>query len=474
MTGERKIYLLDPHEYSPETIAVAFAKTSRSPEGFKEIADDLNDTKSAEFHEKWVVGYGHASVAEHAVLHIAMENVSRLAVETIESNRLASYTEKSSRYQKWSTDAYHIPAEIRKSGLEPQFLKVASLLFDTYAVAMEASRQLIRERFPQKPDESDAAWDRRIRSRYADACRFLLPAASLANLGMTANARVLEGMIRKMLSSPLQEVREIGAQVKQAALAEVPTLIKYADANPYLVDVQEQLAADTAMLGKLHFEKPAACTLLDWHRDGEEQVVAAVLYRYMNAPLEVVNKQVNDLSSQQKRKVLDYVLGSAGKHDTPLRELEHITYTFDLVLDQGAYFEVKRHRMMTQTVQELGCNLGYSIPVLLREAGVEQNYRHAMDAAAELNRKLQSACGPAAAYIVPNGFNRRLLITLNFREAFTFCALRSASNAHFSVRIVAQQIADEIRRVHPLLGSYLPVNPDETWQSILEQYFIPA
>src|SRR4051812_25125457 len=27
--------------------------------------------KAREFHEKWVVGYGHASVAEHAVAHVA-------------------------------------------------------------------------------------------------------------------------------------------------------------------------------------------------------------------------------------------------------------------------------------------------------------------------------------------------------------------------------------------------------------------
>ena len=51
---------------------------------FRKIAAELTAEKSAEFHEKWVVGYGHASVAEHAVLHVAMENVSRLAVETIE------------------------------------------------------------------------------------------------------------------------------------------------------------------------------------------------------------------------------------------------------------------------------------------------------------------------------------------------------------------------------------------------------
>src|SRR5215207_1291180 len=113
---ERDIYLLSPRALSPETIAVAFAKTSRSPESFRAIASELSDEKSAQFHEKWVVGYGHASVAEHAVLHIAFENVSRLAIESIEGNRLASYTEKSTRYQKWSSDDFTIPPELREAG----------------------------------------------------------------------------------------------------------------------------------------------------------------------------------------------------------------------------------------------------------------------------------------------------------------------------------------------------------------------
>src|SRR5574340_1782461 len=107
MPGKRQVYLLDPKVLSPETIAVAFAKTSRSPESFREIAAGLTAEKSAQFHEKWVVGYGHASVAEHAVLHIAFENISRLAAEAIESSRLASYTEKSTRYQVFERDAYY-------------------------------------------------------------------------------------------------------------------------------------------------------------------------------------------------------------------------------------------------------------------------------------------------------------------------------------------------------------------------------
>ena len=233
---ERRIYLLSPRELSPETIAVTFAKTSRSPESFREIAAGLSEEQSARFHEKWVVGYGHASVAEHAVLHLAMEHVSRLAVESIESNRLASYTEKSTRYQKWDADAFHVPAELEGHDLGAEYTRICQLLFETYHAALEPVRQIVVERTARRPEETDEALDRRIRSQYVDACRFLLPAAALANVGMTANARVLEHLIRKMLSHELQEVREIGAQIKAVAQLEVPTLVKYADAVPYVVE----------------------------------------------------------------------------------------------------------------------------------------------------------------------------------------------------------------------------------------------
>src|SRR5512133_2355087 len=124
MSPERQIYLLDPQKLDPETIAVAFAKTSRSPQSFRKIAAELTGEKSAQFHEKWVVGYGHASVAEHAVLHLAIENVSRLAIESIESNRLASYTEKSTRYQKWSSQAFYVPTELGDAGLMEEYQQV--------------------------------------------------------------------------------------------------------------------------------------------------------------------------------------------------------------------------------------------------------------------------------------------------------------------------------------------------------------
>ncbi len=275
---EREIYLLSPRALSPETIAVAFARTSRSPESFRAIAAELSDEKSAQFHEKWVVGYGHASVAEHAVLHIAFENVSRLAIESIEGNRLASYTEKSTRYQKWGSDDFTIPPELEAHPLCKEYVETIHFLFKTYADSQEPVRSLILERFPRRDNEKDEAWDRRIRSKYVDVCRFILPAASLANVGMTANARVLENMIRKMLSHELAEVRQIGGRVKEVALGETPTLVKYADSVPYLVEtIHEFNNSDTTYRGSAENKW---CTLIDYDKEGEKRILAAGLYRF--------------------------------------------------------------------------------------------------------------------------------------------------------------------------------------------------
>ncbi|HSD83215.1 MAG TPA: FAD-dependent thymidylate synthase [Anaerolineae bacterium] len=467
-----EIYLLSPRSLSPETIAVAFAKTSRSPESFRAIAAELSDEKSAQFHEKWVVGYGHASVAEHAVLHIAFENVSRLAIESIEGNRLASYTEKSTRYQKWGTDSFTIPPELDGHQLCGEYVDILQFLFKTYADSLDPVRSLILERFPRRADEKDEPWDRRIRSKYVDVCRFILPAASLANVGMTANARVLENMIRKMLSHELLEVRQIGERVKEVALGETPTLVKYADTVPYLVETTQDFHHRENKKGNFvgSVVHDNWCNLISYDKDGEKKILAAALYRFGEMGYADALAYVEALDGQQKTDLADSLLGRLGKYDIPLRELEYSTYTFDLVMDQGAYAEFKRHRMMTQTPQKLTTRLGYAMPHLITEAGFASQYEAAMESAAKLYEKLYQFNPGVAQYVVPNGFNRRVLAQFNLREAYAFCQLRSATNAHFSIRRIAQRVYEEMSRAHPLLTKYMKL-PDETWKGIEESCF---
>jgi thymidylate synthase ThyX len=470
MSYQRQIYLLDPRQLKPETIAVTFAKTSRSPESFREIAAELTDEKSAEFNEKWVVGYGHASVAEHAVLHVAIENVSRLAVEALESNRLASYTEKSTRFQKWECDAYYQPPELNDPKLASIYRDAVEQAFAAYRLAQPAVHDALARENPRRPDESDGAYERRLRTPTTDVCRFFLPAASLANLGMTANARVIEHSLQKLLSDPLPEVRAIGQEIKQVARREIPTLVKYADRSAYLAETGSGFY-DPDLAGLQGLPATAGCRLVDFDPEGETRVLAAVLYKYGGMSYSEAAQYLASVGAEKRIELAHKLLGSLGPFDTPLRELEHTGYTFDVLVDQGGYFEIERHRMMTQSPQPLTPGLGYAQPRLIEAAGMASQYEQVMEKTRAAYTTLAANDPNLAAYVVPNAYNRRVLLTLNLREAFQFCKLRSAPNAHFSVRRIARQMAEQIVTVHPLLGAYFSMPVEETWQSIEKQYF---
>jgi thymidylate synthase ThyX len=329
------------------------------------------------------------------------------------------------------------------------------------------------KRSPARDGEAPEAVDRRVRSQYVDACRFLLPAAALANVGMTANARVLEHAISKLLSHDLQEAREIGLQLKEIAQAEVPTLVKYAEAVPYDQEMSRALGglrpADPRPRDP-EDQRSSDFLLVDYDPEAENRVLAAALYRFGALPYGACLRYVQALLPEERQGLAAQILGRLGPHDIPLRELEYCGYTFDLLMDQGAFAEFKRHRMMTQTPQLLTTELDYSTPRLVAEAGLASEYAAAMEAASRTYRRLAELSPQVAQYIVPNGFHRRVLARFNLREAYAFCELRTASNAHFSIRRIAAGVAEEIRRVHPLLADYMRLG-GETAVEVQRQHF---
>jgi len=472
---QRDIYLLSPRLLPPEVIAVAFAKTSRSSKPFREIATELTEERSSEFHEKWVLGYGHASVAEHAVLHIALENLSRLAIECLESNRLCSYTEKSTRYQIF--DSFYVPPAIAASAHADRYLDVCRRLFATYQASLEPIRRVIEDWYPRRPEETDRAYGARIRSRYVDVCRFLLPCATLANVGMTANARALEHAITKMLSHPLEEVRTIGAEVKQVARSEVPTLVKYADPSRYLVETTATLEATAEettgqVADRAGPESTASVRLVHFDRNAETRVVAACLYRHGRAPYDEVWARASSMTPEDRLAVIEAALGRLDGHDTPIRELEHTTYTFDIVCDQGAYFDLKRHRMMTQSPQAPTVELGYAVPRAFDDAGLGAAYRDAVDLATDAYHEIARQFPREAAYLVTNAHNRRFLATMNLRQLYSLVPLRARESGHFSYRRAALLIYEAVRAVHPTLVAHVRFGYEAPMAAELEaRYF---
>jgi thymidylate synthase ThyX len=481
---ERPIFAL--YNLPEEVVAVLFAYYSRSRESLRRnlltlIRDkdlDLEDRpvredpgqpdlarasrKAREFHEKWVVGYGHASVAEHAVAHLAIEDVSIVASKVLEDSRLASFTEKSTRYVVFDPDKYYREPRLMASPHAALYQDTCAFLLDTYARLMEQAAVAVRAETPRGVRQTERAHEAACRAKACDILRYILPAATLTNIGMTVNGRVLEHLISKLLSHSLTETREVGARVKAEAQRIIPTLIKYADASAYLRETGEAMETLT---GEYFANTPPAgarAVSLVWHpEDAEDRLVASVLYGYSAHPLPQIAERVRTLSREEKVRIVEEYLRRRGPHDQPLRALEHLSYTFDILVDFGAFRDIQRHRMVTQTPQESTALHGHSTPPEIARYGLSAAFDQCMARARSAYHTIVRDFPREAQYVLPLAFRKRVLFTWNLREIHHFVHLRSGRQGHVSYRSIAQQVFQELSRVHPLLAKYIRVDLED-------------
>ena len=458
----RRIYPLSPKELTEEQLAVVCAMTSRRPEPFDEIAQQVSQEKAADFHERWVLGYGHASVAEHAVIHMAVENISRLACDSLEDNRLASYTEKSSRFQVLPQGYYHVPAELdAHPGLRDMYTETCGHLFETYEAMIEGAIAHLRETAPQGEGERDSAYSLRLRRAAIDSCRFILPASTLTNVGVTMNARVMEHAISKLLSSELLEERDLGGDLKKQGQKITPTLIKYADASPYLRAAASIQRAWSVAQQDGH--ESVKVDLVHYDPEAEKKLAAALMYRFAGIPYSQVWGRVEGMDQEGRQRVIADCLDQLGPHDPPVRELELVDYTFEMVMDYGAYREFKRHRMQTYIPQPLTVANGYLIPGLIREASLEEEFVEAMGRVERAFWELFEVSPDVAQYVVTHAHLRRLLSRMNLRECYHLFKLRTQPQAHFSIREPIIEAMRLVVQTHPGLFRHLKLREFPDW-----------
>ena len=459
----RRIYPLDSHKLSEEQIAVAFAMTSRRPEPFDEIARQVSEEKAADFHERWVLGYGHASVAEHAVVHLAVENVSRLACDALEDNRLASYTEKSSRYQVMNEDYFHVPQELNEHpSLKDRYKDACGGLFQSYFRLIEGCTAHLKAEMPRREDERDGVYDLRIRRIVTDDCRAVLPAATLTNVGVTANARTLEHAISKLLSSGLQEENELGAEVREQARNITPTLIKYAERNEYLAGAAARLSEIESIRAETSSPSSTAggdagpqARLVNWDPEAEDKLVAALLYAGSHRSYEEIRSAVGELGPEEREGIVSRALESRGPHDAPPREFEAVDYTFEYLMDYGAYREFKRHRMQSYFPQPATVAHGYRVPSVVRDGGLADVFDEAIGQAEAAFWGVSEFSPLVAQYLVTHAHNRRVLSKLNLRECYHLFKLRTSTMAHASIREPVKEAMRLAAEVHPRLFRHL-------------------
>ncbi len=449
---------------TPETLSAAYARISRSDKGITELRRITRGSvsRARRTNERIVFGLGHASIAEHAVVNLDITDISRLALEELESHRLASYTEASQRYIAMSGD-FIIPYEIITAGLEDRFRKDCETLFSSYRDLINRLEQL----FSDLPDQ-----DRNIKAR--EDARYVLPLACKSQVGVTINARIAEWMICNFNRSPLNEIRELGHKMLTSIKRIMPSLIRYTQPNRSLDTAQDEIAHISRSLvpGKIDPDSPAV-ELIEAPESGENNALAAMLFSVGAGSYSECLESVKTMNEEEKKKLLVTAHKCISAHEPLRREMELGCFTFSITLSSSAFAQFKRHRIATLIKQNYQPGLGVIIPPNILEVKGEELFKHCIDISNSLysllKEKLEDERDCISQYALTNAHRRRIVFQANARELTHLSRLREDINAQWDIRQIAKEMIRKAREACPALMLFTAGK--DTFDKLSEELF---
>lgn len=481
----------------PEVQAYAMARYSRSAQSMLESVRELSAQRAEQFLNTFYFAYGHRSIADLAPLVVALENVSILAAIRVVDEPLWNGQERSTRYQNFRQSGFFNPFGA-VSPAAADFDAAAGALFAAYEALTPELASVLERHVPRPDGLEPAAYRRTLRARAFDVARQLLPLATRTSLGQLVTARVLERQICRLLADPQPEVREIGAELREAArrpaetptvaypepVRAAPTLVKYTAAAEYerrvLDDVRRWAGPRLADLGPP--DRTRRVELAD-DEPPLDEVCGTLLYRVdeLGHSYRQVQGLVRGLSEAEKRELLDLSLAPRGRHDELLREHQSgYAVKADILVDLGAYRDLHRHRRCVQVAQPLTPEhgpddvawafergLGPAAAQDAAAAGLAERYRAALDEAERALRAVRAHAPLAAEYLLPLAYRTRVLFKMDLAEAAYIAELRSTPAGHFAYRQVAWELFRALGERFPALAARLRVaNPAEPFDPL--------
>jgi thymidylate synthase ThyX len=460
----------------PEVVKGAlFARYSRSPKSLRRLfidefvgdldisAEDGVDAtvgtrRAEELYDRVFFEYGDDSVAQLGGVHLACEQASNVLTKVLEWGRLMSYLEQSTRYIAYDDRLggryrYHRDVDLLRSVHATRYVADMDRLFETYSELAAAMGDWYRAALPKVPGDSDFVYRQSIKAKALDTVRGVLPAGALSNVGIYGTGQGYEQLLLRMRAHPLPEARKYAELMLIELRKVIPSFLRRVDLidrggawSAYLADNQAAMAdlaggwfpSEEAVDG----ERDAPTVVLtDFDPAGEEKVLAAMLYPFVDRPEHEIRARVADMTAAERVELVRAYVGErTNRRHKPGRALEATAYRFDVLADYGAFRDLQRHRLLTVEWQRLTPRHGYVRPAVLDDAGLDGRFDEAMDRSAELHDALAGDFPEQAAYAVALAYRLRFVLHLNAREAMHLIELRSGAQGHPSYRYVAQQM----------------------------------
>lgn len=425
------------------------------------IEDDFTDAnvgqkRAEELYNRIFFAYGDDSVAQLGGVHLACESASMYLTKVLEWGRLMGYLEQSTRYIPYSDKQdgrfrYYRSKKILKSKIGPEYINSMDSIFEIYSSLIPEMVQWATKRYPKQEQDSDFVYKQTINAKALDSIRGLLPLSTVSNLGIYANGQAFEQLLLRMNSSPVEEVKEYSKMMLKELRKMIPSFLTRVDKedrgvewSKYFAENRNQTKSAVEQILPDLFKNNSASNevkLVEYDKDGEDKILAAIIFSNVTSNHETIKDRVEALSSSEKKQIIDAYVGERkNRRHKPGRAFEATSYRFDVVSDFGTFKDLQRHRMMTIEWQNFTVDNGYNIPEAVTEAGCEEKYKEAMQISADIYEKVKSVDELEAQYCVTHAHKVRYSITANARALTHMLELRTTPQGHPLYREVCQKM----------------------------------
>ena len=459
-----KPFLADKNEYS-EALAALIEFLHKYP-----IEVIFSNPKGREFYIKWLAQYGDDSIAQMAGTHLLFSGLSQVAIKYLEDMRVGiAPLEKSTRYLDYSTKIngeymYYADPTLEELGLMQEYRAAMDGLFLTYTELGQSFLEFLKKKYPEEKELV-------LKTKAFDTIRGLLPTSTLSQVAFFANGQALEYALSRSLRHPLGEIRWAGQTALEELQKVVPAFLRRLEGETskvyqeYLTGrggrvrqaIKElKLDATVDRSGPPTGGDGGAVKLLDYDKDGEDKILAALLYPETHEPFAKILGRVKKLSEIDKEKILARAIhGRTARWYKIPRAFEMANLTFEITMNIGAWRDIQRHRMQTQMRQKFSVHHGYDLPAELTEAGLDGKFRTALENAEAVFHKIEPRNPDLAQYAVTLAHRLRFLQHQNLRAFAWEAELRTIPTGHPDYRKIEQEKVKLVQKAYPFLGKFI-------------------
>ena len=419
----------------------AAGKLSRFNGNVFEVLDSCNDFESNLKLIKRIIKMGHKSIIEHDYLVFALCDVTPIVEQTIIGNRLTSFTIKSRREVDFRTAGFYTP-EFRNKNLEEhekneelkkKYNEHMQYLFNTYGEIVDKDVNV-------------------------EDARFILPYCFHSNIIMGLDGRELEKLVISLRNgrlSRIQELKELGDRLYEIIKEEVPYLkvslknVENKDENQFEYIESISKRPEIKIL-----DKPK---ILSYTPNADDVVVKSnIMYHYQcsEEKADEILKEMIKKDENAKEKIMNNIL-----HKEERRELEQVSFSFQIPISLSILTHLTRHRMHSLLVPEfipMWDMKNYVTPVTVKNKANDL-FQEAIEKNMKMFEEFKDA-GVAEEdliYFYVGAQMLNVVTTMSARTLQWILRLRCCNKAQWQIRFIAQEIARKVSEVAPLIGKGL-------------------